>query len=1226
MSLIISGVIDGPLSGGVPKAVELYATADIADLSIYGLESANNGGASGGEEFTFPSVSATAGDYIYVASESTGFTSFFGFAPDYTSSALSINGDDAILLFQNGSVIDVFGEVGVDGTGEPWEHTDGWAYRDTGTGPDGATFDLANWSFSGTDALDSETSNATAATPFPTGTFLLAAPAPSIVINEVLFDPATGIAGDANGDGIRDAANDEFVEIVNTGAGPLDISGWTLSDDDGDDFAFPGGTLLAAGQAAVLFGGGTPTGAFGGALVFTDDGSIGNGLSNSGDLVELRDDTGTLIDSVGYGGAGAVTGGSDQSITRDPDLTGGFADHTGATGSGGAAFSPGTRIDGTPFGGAAAPTLAIDDVQAVEGDSGTTDFTFTVTLTGAASGPFTVDVATADGTATAGSDYTAASDTLSFAGTDGETQSFTVSVLGDTAPEPDETFTATLSGVTGAADVVIGTATGTGTVENDDGLAITRIHTIQGSPATQLSNPVSGNDNMDGSPLDGQIVTVEAIVVGDFQDGDADTTRNLRGFYIQEEDGDADGDAATSEGIFVFENGDFITDVAVGDLVRVTGTVDEFFGETQLDTITDITVVSSSNPLPSAASITLPSAATSTAQDGDLQADLEAFEGMRVTFPDTLTVTEMFQLDRFNEIKLSQGGRLDQFTQNNAPSVAGFQAHLADIAARTITYDDGENRQNELIGQLDGFGPTFSTATDIRMGDTIDNLSGVLSYQWAGASASQATWRVRAAEDGENAFDKVNARPATPEDVGGSIQVASLNVLNYFTTIDDGSSTTDNGLGPRGADDLTRFGGPAPAGTDPTAEFDRQTEKLVTQILGIGADIFGLVELENSNADTALANLVNELNAVAGAGTYDFVATPGLVGTDAITTGFIYTPDTVSLVGNPAILDSSDFTDPNATGQDRNRPAVAQTFEEIATGERFTAAVNHFKSKGDSGLEGGPLANPDVDQGDGQGFWNDTRTDAAIALADWLATDPTGASDPDFMIMGDLNAYAEEDPITALEGLGYTDLAASFLTDPYSFVFDGQRGTLDYILVNDSLFAQVTDATEWHVNADEPDAIDYNLDFGRDSTIFDGSVPWRGSDHDPVITGLSLQSGGGAKTVISATNGAGFDNLQGSDDDEIFVFDGGVDIATTGGGADDLDLSGPVANPGRDNVVATDFDPTEDAILGISETDVLRAFELSSRTLLVLDSGDLVSLIGVSDADSIVYADDLGIA
>lgn len=168
--MIITGVIDGPLPGGLPKAIELYVADDIADLSEYGVGSANNGGGSDGEEFSM-SGSATAGDFIYIASEAIEFNNWFGFAPDFTAGAANINGDDAIELFFQGSVIDVFGDINVDGTGEPWEYLDGWAYRNASTGPDGTTFTLGNWSFSGINVLDGETTNGTAVTPFPTASF-----------------------------------------------------------------------------------------------------------------------------------------------------------------------------------------------------------------------------------------------------------------------------------------------------------------------------------------------------------------------------------------------------------------------------------------------------------------------------------------------------------------------------------------------------------------------------------------------------------------------------------------------------------------------------------------------------------------------------------------------------------------------------------------------------------------------------------------------------------------------------------------------------------------------------------------------------------------------------------------------------------------------------------------------------------------------------------------------
>ena len=170
VGMILTGVIDGPLTGGLPKAIELFVTNDISDLSDYSLGSASNGGGSAGEEYTFPSVSVSAGTFIYVSSESTEFSNFFGFSPTYTSGVANINGDDAIELFQNSVVVDVYGDVNVDGSGESWDHLDGWGYRKIGTSA-ATTFNASDWSYSGINALDGETTNASATTPFPSKTY-----------------------------------------------------------------------------------------------------------------------------------------------------------------------------------------------------------------------------------------------------------------------------------------------------------------------------------------------------------------------------------------------------------------------------------------------------------------------------------------------------------------------------------------------------------------------------------------------------------------------------------------------------------------------------------------------------------------------------------------------------------------------------------------------------------------------------------------------------------------------------------------------------------------------------------------------------------------------------------------------------------------------------------------------------------------------------------------------
>jgi len=228
-NLVITGVFDGPLTGGTPKGVELYVLKDINDLSEYGIGSANNGGGTDGEEFTFPFASASAGEYIYLASDSTQFNNWFGFDADYVTSAVNINGDDAIELFYVSNVIDVFGDINLDGTGEPWDHVDGWAYRNNSTGPDGNVFVLNNWSFSGTNALDGELLNSTAASPVPIGTFTHAG---NSAINTYTMDvTAAGsmdytFAGDFSGadPAININLGDTLVFNVNTPGHPFWIN------------------------------------------------------------------------------------------------------------------------------------------------------------------------------------------------------------------------------------------------------------------------------------------------------------------------------------------------------------------------------------------------------------------------------------------------------------------------------------------------------------------------------------------------------------------------------------------------------------------------------------------------------------------------------------------------------------------------------------------------------------------------------------------------------------------------------------------------------------------------------------------------------------------------------------------------------------------------------------------------------------------------------------------
>jgi len=578
----------------------------------------------------------------------------------------------------------------------------------------------------------------------------------------------------------------------------------------------------------------------------------------------------------------------------------------------------------------------------------------------------------------------------------------------------------------------------------------------------------------DVSPLEGQRVTIEGIVTGDFQDNDADLNSNLGGFFVQDESGD--GDAATSDGIFVFDDNGPAVDVAVGDRVIVSGTVQEFFGETQISALT-VAVTGVGTIRPSDINLPVPDVVTNS--DGEPIAALERFEGMLVRFPQTLSVSEIFNLERYGAVRLSQGGRLYQYTNQNAPDPVGYVAHRDANAARSIVLDDGQRANQFVPIRYLNAGDTLNSA--IRVGDTVTGIVGNLRYSRGSGGSGVQTWRLMPVP--APGFALVNPRPAEPA-VNGSFRIASFNVLNYFSTIDNGQDS----CGPTGNDGCR--------GADSIEEQDRQLAKIATALTLIDADIVGLIELEN-NATASLQDIVNALNAMSGTDTYDFLDS-GTVGDDAIKNGFIYKPATTSPQGTFALLDAG--VDPRFN-DDRNRPALAQSFSTTANNARLTVVLNHLKSKG-SNCD----ADGDPNTGDGQGNCNQTRTNAAAAIADWLATDPTGSGDSDFLIIGDLNAYLAEDPLSALKNAGYVNLVETADdADAYSFVFDGQSGALDHALASPSLVSQVVETIEWHINADEAPARDYNLENDRDPAIFDGTTPYRASDHDPVIIGIDLE-------------------------------------------------------------------------------------------------------------------------
>ena len=350
--------------------------------------------------------------------------------------------------------------------------------------------------------------------------------------------------------------------------------------------------------------------------------------------------------------------------------------------------------------------------------------------------------------------------------------------------------------------------------------------------------------------------------------------------------------------------------VKVGDRVKVSGTVKEFAKGTQLDTVTAQTVVASNQPLPKAVTVTLP-----------YSGGWEKYEGMRLSFPQTLTVTDNFGYGRYGQLGLSVGGRLFNPTNGNDTSTQ------AGNDERKIVIDDGVSAQNPAAL------PYLGAQTTRRTGDTLSGVSGVWVQNAGGYMLEPVAAPV---------FTAANPRPDAPAAVGGTLRVAGANVLNYFTDLNPDYSSS----GPRGANSA--------------GEFERQQAKIVASLKGLDADIVTLMEVQN-NGDTALTALVAALNKEVGAGTYDLVKT-GSVGSDAIHVAIIYKPARVTPVGAVQI-----DTDPVYS-----RPPVAQTFKDTQGGV-LTVIANHFKSKGSC-----DNTDPDL----GQGCWNKLRVQQAGGAAD----------------------------------------------------------------------------------------------------------------------------------------------------------------------------------------------------------------------------------------------------
>jgi len=629
------------------------------------------------------------------------------------------------------------------------------------------------------------------------------------------------------------------------------------------------------------------------------------------------------------------------------------------------------------------------------------------------------------------------------------------------------------------------------------------------------------------TPLAGDEVIVRGVVVGDLP--------SFHGFYLQDSDGNPD----TSDGIFVRSD----ADVSLGDTVAVKGIAGEGFGQTEVVAGANAAVCTPGDAadLPASAPLDLPATA----------AERELLESMLVTPVDTLTVSEVYALTSFGELMLSEGGVLVQPTELARPGTPEAQAMEAENLRRQIVLDDGLDSSRSATNR-----PYLSTDNPVRVGDAVAFTSSPLVLGYA-----YGKWRLQPADgDAQDTFAAQNTRPVVPAPVGGDVQVGAFNVLNYFLTF--GDSETARGARNAGA-------------------FEKQAAKIVTAIGALDADVVTLMEVEDTdstgytagNADTALADLVRRLNKAAGSDVWSYVPLPQElyaigVDRDVIRNGIIYRNDVVQPVGSAVgLVDESVWF--NA------REPIAQTF--VKDDDTFTVVANHFKSK-----SAGDSTGDNADAGDGQGEWNGDRQRQAASLAQFTDTLRASTGDDDVVLMGDFNAYTQEDPIEVLRQAGYTDLGTEFDEGRYSYVFNNLSGSLDHALATEALTAKVTDVTHWNINAVESFAYQYT----GDPALY-AANPFRSSDHDPLLLGIDLDNRcQGLEPTIVGTPGD--DVISGTSGRDVIVGLGGNDVIR-GGNGDDVICGGlgndTIAGDNGDDVVLGGYG--DDAVSGDNGSDRL---------------------------------------
>lgn len=704
--------------------------------------------------------------------------------------------------------------------------------------------------------------------------------------------------------------NQDFVEIFNAGASTVDISGWSVQYASSSGSSWGNGTTvigsgvsLAPGQYYLIGG---ATGATGSALPTPDLAGSTNMSGSHGKLALISDANalvgdcpvgGSIIDFVGYGDdpncfegsgpTGPVPGGNTSATFRDDagctDTDDNAADFATA------AALPRNTASPVHACSAAGPTLSIADISQAEGGNAG-NMAFTVSLSQVAGGTVTVDIATADGSATAGSDYSAASGSLSFA--PGETsKEFPVAILGDSTVEPDESFSVSLGNPVGA---LLGDGQATGTLINDDAL-VAEIFEIQG--------------NGDVSPLEGMLVRLADNIV---------TAVGPAGFVVQTPDQRADSDPSTSNGVYVYTGAP--PAVNLRDSVSFDAIVDEFFDFTELKDLSGLAITSHGNPLPQAVLFDGMTPSRDPAALSCGSSNFECFEAMRVSIIDGLVTraNQNFGSDPFAELTISARGTR---SLREPGLLFGLSVTAGDNDAAGVWDGNPEVFEMDLDALLGFYAGTAISAGSSFLG------TGVIGYEFG----DYEFWPQ------DIYFDYRAPVPRTvPAGHADMLRIGNYNVQRLCDDIDDvaaGQATYecgDNGL-------------------PSTAEYQLKTARISQYIGGVLGlpDVVALEEVENL---PVLDTLASRLLADYGIAYSAFLVEGNDPG--GIDVGFLVDESRVSVSSVTQLAASEMWTDPddNTSKPLHDRPPLLLDASFVGDGswnERFLVMVNHLKSRSD---------------------------------------------------------------------------------------------------------------------------------------------------------------------------------------------------------------------------------------------------------------------------------------